>query len=101
MREGGRIVSVAAIIAVAVATKGRREIIGLHLGLSKAEVFWTDLMRDVAKRRLAGVKLVISEAHEGAEKRRPPCRGRHLAEVPCALGRNALDFVPRAQATIV
>ena len=41
VREGGRIVSVAAIIAVAVDTEGRREIVGLHIGPSEAEVFWT------------------------------------------------------------
>src|SRR3954468_23913687 len=45
VREGGRIVSVAAIIAVAVNAEGRREIVGLHLGPSEAEVFWTDFLR--------------------------------------------------------
>jgi len=43
VREGGRIVSVAAIIAVAVNTDGRREIIGLCVGPSEAETFWTEL----------------------------------------------------------
>jgi hypothetical protein len=40
-REGGRIVSVAAIIAVAVNTEGKREIVGLHIGASEAETFWS------------------------------------------------------------
>ncbi len=65
VREGGRIVSVAAIVAVAVDTEGRREIIGLHIGPSEAEVFWTDFLRDLVKRGLSGVQLVISDAHEG------------------------------------
>ena len=65
VREGGRIVSVAAIIAVAVTTEGRREIVGLHIGPSEAEPFWTAFLRDLAKRGLKGVKLVISDAHEG------------------------------------
>ena len=43
VRQGGRIVSVAAIIAMAVDTDGRREIIGLCVGPSEAESFWTDL----------------------------------------------------------
>ena len=65
VREGGRIVSVAAIIAVAVTTEGKREIVGLHIGPSEAEPFWTTFLRDLAKRGLKGVKLVISDAHEG------------------------------------
>lgn len=64
MREGGRIVSVAAIIAVAVDTDGKREI-GLHIGPSEAEPFWTSFLRDLVRRGLTGVKLVISDAHEG------------------------------------
>ncbi|MBL7405405.1 transposase, partial [Escherichia coli] len=65
VREGGRIVSVAAIVAVAVDTEGRREIVGLHIGPSEAEVFWTDFLRSLVKRGLSGVQLVVSDAHEG------------------------------------
>lgn len=64
-REGGRIVSVAAIIAVAANTKGKREIVGLHIGLSEAETFWATFLRSLVKRGLRGTKLVISDAHEG------------------------------------
>src|SRR5215211_3712900 len=59
VREGGRIVSVAAIIAVAVNTDGRREIVGLHIGPSEAEPFWTTFVRELVRRGLKGVKLVI------------------------------------------
>src|SRR6476619_794128 len=65
VRDGGRIVSVAAIIAVAVDAEGRREIVGLHLGPSEAETFWATFLRSLVKRGLEGVKLVISDAHEG------------------------------------
>src|SRR5512147_523474 len=65
VRAAGRIVSVAAIIAVAVNTDGRREIVGLHLGPSEAEVFWSDFLRSLKGRDLTGIKLVISDAHEG------------------------------------
>ena len=64
-REGGRIVSVAAIIAVAVNTDGKREIVGLHIGPSEAETFWSGFLKSLARRGLRGVKLVISDAHEG------------------------------------
>ena len=65
VRKGGRIVSVAAIIAVAVNTDGRREIIGLGTGPSEAETFWTEFLRGLKARGLDGVKLVISDAHTG------------------------------------
>ncbi len=65
MREGGRIVSVAAIVAAAVDAEGRREIVGLHIGPSEAEVFWTDFLRSSVKRGLSGVQLVIPDAHDG------------------------------------
>src|SRR5215216_5184672 len=64
VREGGRIVSVAAIIAVAVSTEGKREIVGLGLGPSEAETFWSAFLKTLLKRGLRGVKLVISDAHE-------------------------------------
>ncbi|MCI4681315.1 IS256 family transposase [Rhodoblastus acidophilus] len=65
VRENGRIVSVAAIIATAVNGEGRREIIGLGLGPSEAAVFWLGFLRSLESRGLKGVKLVISDAHEG------------------------------------
>ena len=65
VREGGRIVSVAAIIAVAANTEGRREIVGLGIGPSEAETFWADFLKRLTRRGLRGVKLVISDAHEG------------------------------------
>jgi putative transposase len=65
VRQDGRIVSVAAIIAVGVNSAGRREVLGLAIGASEAETFWTDFLRKLARRGLRGVKLVISDAHEG------------------------------------
>src|SRR5215208_394200 len=64
-REGGRIVSVAAIVAVAANAEGRREIVGLHIGPSEAETFWSTFLKSLVRRGLRGVKLVISDAHEG------------------------------------
>ena len=65
VRDRGRIVSVAAIIAVAVTTEGRREIVGLAIGPSEAEPFWSAFLKGLVKRRLKGVKLVISDADDG------------------------------------
>ena len=65
VRQAGRIVSVAVIIAVGVNTDGRREVLGLEVGPSEAEPFWTAFLRKLARRGLRGVKLVVSDAHEG------------------------------------
>ena len=65
VRQAGRIVSVAVTIAVGVNTDGRREVLGLDIGLSEAETFWIGFLRKLARRGLRGVKLVISDAHEG------------------------------------
>jgi putative transposase len=65
VREAGRIVSVATIIAVAINTEGRREVLGMATGPSEAEPFWTAFLRSLTRRGLRGVKLVISDAHEG------------------------------------
>jgi putative transposase len=65
VRQNGRIVSVAVIVAVGVNGDGRREILGLDIGASEAETFWTAFLRKLARRGLRGVKLVISDAHEG------------------------------------
>ncbi len=64
-REAGRIVSKAVIIAVAVNTEGVREVLGMAVGPSEAEPFWTEFLRSLTRRGLRGVKLVISDAHEG------------------------------------
>ncbi len=64
-REAGRIVSKAVIIAVAVNTDGVREVLGMAVGPSEAEPFWTEFLRSLTRRGLRGVKLVISDAHEG------------------------------------
>ncbi|GJD76320.1 IS256 family transposase [Methylobacterium goesingense] len=65
VRQDGRIVSVAVIVAVGVNSDGRREVLGMDVGPSEAETFWTDFLRKLARRGLRGVKLVISDAHEG------------------------------------
>lgn len=65
VRQYGRVVSVAVIMAIGVNADGRREVLGLAIGPSEAEPFWTDFLRGLARRGLRGVKLVISDAHEG------------------------------------
>ncbi len=65
VRRGGRIVSTAIVIAIGVNGDGRREVLGLDICPSEADTFWGEFLRKLARRGLRGVKLVISDAHEG------------------------------------
>ena len=65
VRREHHIVSVAVIVAVGVNTDGRREVLGMTIGHSEAEPFWVEFLRGLARRGLRGVKLVVSDAHEG------------------------------------
>ena len=65
VRRNNRIVSVAVIVAVGVNGDGRREVLGMDIGPSEAETFWTEFLRKLRRRGLRGVKLVVSDAQEG------------------------------------
>ena len=65
VRRNNRIVSVAVIVAVGVNGDGRREVLGMDIGPSEAETFWTEFLRKLRRRGLRGAKLIISDAHEG------------------------------------
>ena len=58
VRRNHRIVSVAVIVAVGVNADGRREVLGMDIGPSEAETFWTEFLRKLRRRGLRGVKLV-------------------------------------------
>src|SRR4051812_34267367 len=81
VRQNGRIVSVAVIVAVGVNSDGRREVLGMDIGPSEAETFWTAFLRKLARRGLRGVKLVVSDAHEGIKA---TVAGTHNASWPCS-----------------
>ncbi len=65
VRDRGRVVSKALVVAYAVHETGRREVIGLDLGEVESEAFWTEFLRGLRARGLAGLRLVISDHHEG------------------------------------
>jgi len=67
VRQNGRIVSVAVTIAVGVNSDGRREVLGMAIGASEAETFWLEFLRKLKRRGLTGVRLIISDAHEGVK----------------------------------
>jgi len=64
-REAGRIANIAAVVATAVNSGGHREILGLDVLTSEDGAGWTAFLRSLVARGLSGVRLVISDAHEG------------------------------------
>jgi len=100
-RNSGRVVSTAAIVAVAVNTDGRREVLGVATGPSEAEPFWTAFLRSLADRGLRGVKLVISDDHKGL--RAAASRVLHATQQRCRVHwmRNALAPVGAQQRATV
>lgn len=65
VREGGRVVNIAVVIATAVNAQGKREVLGLDTGASEDGAFWLSFLRALVARGLSGVQLVISDAHQG------------------------------------
>lgn len=101
VREGGRVISVAAIIAVAVNREGQREIVGLKVGASEAEPFWTEFLRQLVGRGLAGVQLVISDAHEGLKAAINKVFKTTWQRCRVHWMRNALSYVPKQQQNMI
>jgi len=64
-RNNHRIVGRAVVVATAVTVDGNREVLGVDVGDSEDEVFWTAFLRTLRDRGLDGVRLVISDAHSG------------------------------------
>ncbi|WP_188261095.1 IS256 family transposase [Azospirillum tabaci] len=101
VRQDGRIVSLAAILAIGVNTDGRREVLGLGLGLSEAETFWSDFLRSLTRRGLRGVKLVIADAHLGLKAAASKVLGATLQRCRVYCMRNLLACVGKAHQTMV
>jgi putative transposase len=65
VREAGQVVSKAVVIATGLRADGHREVLGVDVGDSENETFWTEFLGDLKDRGLDGVGLVISDAHAG------------------------------------
>lgn len=101
VREAGRIVSVAVTVAVGVNTDGRREVLGMDIGCSEAETFWTTFLRKLARRGLRGVKLVISDAHEGLKAAATKVLGATAQRCRVHFMRNALAHAGKSGRQVV
>jgi len=101
VREGGRIVSKAAMVAIGLSTEGKREILGMKLGAGESEEFWTDFLRSLLDRGLRGVKLVTSDAHAGLKKAIAKCLSCSWQRCRVHLMRNLLAHVQKGKKDVV
>lgn len=77
--------------------EGRRQIVGLHIGPSEAETFWETFLKNLVRRRLRGVKLVVSDAHEGLKAAIARVLGATRQRCRLHWMRNALAHVGKGQ----
>jgi transposase-like protein len=102
VREGGRIVNVACVVAVGVNADGHREVLGLDVITSEDGAGWTAFLRGLVARGLSGVSLVISDAHEGLKDAiASVLPGAGWQRCRTHFMRNLLTRVPRAQQGLV
>lgn len=102
VRQNGRIVSMAVVIAVGVLASGERRVLGVEVGASEEAAFWTSFLRSLVARGLSGVELVISDAHEGLKQAiATVLNGASWQRCRVHTMRNVLAHVPQQDKAIV
>lgn len=102
VRQNGRIVSMAVVIAVGVLASGERRVLGVEVGASEEAAFWTSFLRSLVARGLSGVELVISDAHEGLKQAiAAVLNGASWQRCRVHTMRNILAHVPQQDKSIV
>ena len=100
--EGTHVISKAVVVATGVAADGHREVLGLPVGDSEDKAFWTAFLRSLRARGLSGVRLVISDAHEGLKAAiEKVLLGSAWQRCRVHFLRNVLAKVPRGSAEMV
>ena len=101
-RQDGRVVAMAVVIAIAVTATGEREVLGLDVGPSADGAFWLAFLRGLVARGLAGVKLVVSDAHQGLKSAiAAVLHGAAWQRCRVHFVRNAIARVPRSAQQMV
>jgi len=97
-----QVVSRAVVIATGITANGDREVLGVAVGDSEDEAFWTEFLRSLRRRGLAGVRLVISDAHEGLKAAaRKTLQGASWQRCRVHFARNVLARVPKGHQDVV
>ncbi len=102
VREQGRVVSQAVVIAIGVNAEGVREVLGLDVGPSEDGSFWVRFLKGLVARGLRGVRLVVSDSHEGLKGAiESVLVGASWQRCRVHWMRNALSYVPKAEQQLV
>jgi putative transposase len=102
VRQGGRVVSQAVVVAIGVKDTGEREVLGLDVGPSEDGAFWLQFLRSLVARGLSGVQLVTSDSHEGLKGAvAAVLQGASWQRCRVHFVRNALALVPKAAQQMV
>ena len=102
VRENRHVVSKAVVIATGLRADGHREVLGVDIGDSETEVFWTEFLGDLRDRGLAGVKLVISDAHSGLRSAiRTKFQGATWQRCRVHAMRNMMGAAPHQQRQVI
>lgn len=97
-----QVVSRAVVIATGITANGDREVLGIAVGDSEDESFWSEFLRSLRRRGLAGVRLVISDAHEGLKAAiRKTLQGTSWQRCRVHFARNVLARVPKGHQDVV
>jgi putative transposase len=97
-----QVISRAVVVAVGITASGQRELLGIEVGDSEDEAFWTAFLRRLRERGLTGVQLVISDAHAGLKKAIARCfQGCSWQRCRVHFARNLLVKVPKASQDMV
>jgi putative transposase len=100
--QGAQVVSKAIVIATGISATGEREVLGLEVGDSEDGAFWTAFLRSLRARGLKGVKLVISDAHEGLKTAiQAVMLGAAWQRCRVHFARNCLSQVPKGSVEMV
>ena len=97
VREPGGVRHKALVIAYGVHQTGRREVIGIDVGEAETEAFWREFLRGLRARGLAGVRLCVSDAHEGLKQAIAKVLGCPWQRCTVHFLRDMLGHVGRAQ----
>ena len=102
VRLDGRVQSMAVVVAIGVTATGRRTVLGVAVGQTESGAFWTEFLRSLVRRGLTGVRLVISDAHEGLKEAIPKVL-QEASWQRCRVHtmRNCITQVPRASQGLV
>ena len=98
VRQGGVVRGAAVLIAVGISQEGKRQILGVSVALSEQEAHWREFLRSLVERGLSGVRLIVSDDHEGLKAARQAVFGS-LPWQRCQfhLQKNAQAYVPRQE----